>query len=269
MARKKIEKQPEKKEQPKRKTQAKKKTENNKEPSREEIKSILRLPEGSEGDERLDKMLASFGEEFTAKERLFIIFYTSPTSLVCGKISKAGEMAGGSWHGYGSWAIQQPHVRKRIDELFNANSLQEIENIFREDIQFCREVLNCDRTSFKTDREIDLGEGKRFEIIDDKQIKELSANQKKMVAGFDYDKNGHAHYTIETRASARQALMNYHKLLSSKITGADEKRTETVVTLEAIKDKAIAKVSIIQHNKVEAEAAGNFIESMADMDEEA
>ena len=270
MARKKTEKQPEKKEQTKTKKQIKKESVvKNKEPSRAEIKNILRLPEGPEGDERLDKMLASFGEEFTAKERLFIIFYASPTSIVCGKISKAGEMAGGSWHGYGSWAIQQPHVRKRVDELFNANSLQEIEDIFREDIQFCREVLNCDRTAFKKDTEIDLGDKGCFDVIDDKQIKELTANQKKMVAGFDYDKNGHAHYSIETRASARQALMNYHKLLTSKITGADDKKTETIVTLEAIKDKAIAKVSVIQHNRAEAEAAGDFIESMSDVDEEA
>ena len=90
-----------------------------------------------------------------------------------------------------------------------------------------------------------------------------------MVAGFDYDKNGHAHYSIETRASARQALANYYKLFSQKLTGADEKKTETVVTLEAIKDKAIAKVSIIQHNNAEAELAGDFIETMNDQDEEA
>ena len=47
-----------------------------KEPTREEIKDILRLPDGAESDEKVDKLLASFGEEFTAKERLFIIFYT-------------------------------------------------------------------------------------------------------------------------------------------------------------------------------------------------
>ena len=44
--------------------------------------------------------------------------------------------------------------------------------------------------------------------------------------------------------------------MTSKITGADEKKTDTVVTLEAIKDKVTAKISIIQHNQVEAEAAG-------------
>ena len=137
------------------------------------------------------------------------------------------------------------------------------------DIQFCKEVLTCDRTAFKEDKLIDLGEKGSFDIIDDKQIKELTPAQKRMVAGFDYDKNGHAHYSIETRASARQALMNYHKLLTSKITGADDKKTETVVTLEAIKDKAIAKVAIIQHNNAEAELAGDFIETMNDQDEEA
>lgn len=254
----------ENKELPKKKEKVK-----SKEPTRAEIKDILRLSDCPESDERLDKMLASFGEEFTAKERLFIIFYTCPTSTVCGKISRAGEMAGGSWHGYGSWAIQQPHVRKRIDDILNANSIQAIEEIFREDIEFCRQVLNCDRTSFKEDKEIDLGEKGCFEVIDDKSINSLTPIQKKMVAGFDYDKNGHAHYSIETRASARQALANYYKLFSQKVTGVDDKKTETVVTLEAIKDKAIAKVSIIQHNNAEAELAGDFIETMNDQDEEA
>ena len=246
------------KQQPKKKEKVK-----SKDPTRAEIKEILRLSDSPESDERLDKMLASFGEEFTAKERLFIIFYTCPTSIVCGKISKAGEMAGGSWHGYGSWAIQQPHVRKRINDILNVNSLQQIEDIFREDIEFCREVLNCDRTSFKKDNVIDLEDKNlSFDVIDDKKISELTSTQKKMVAGFDYDKNGKAHYSIETRASARQALANYYKLFSQKISGTDEKKTETVVTLEAIKDKAIAKLSIIQHNNAEAELAGDFIETM-------
>lgn len=258
MARKKIENQPKIKMQPK-----------STEPSRAEIKNILRLPEGPEGDERLDKMLASFGEDFTAKERLFVLFYSTPTSICCGKVNKSGELAGGAWKHYGSWAIHQPHIRKRIDDLFNATSLQEIEDIFREDIQFCRDVLNCDRTSFKEDKLIDLGEKGSFDIIDDKQIKELTPTQKRLVAGFEYDKNGHAHYAIETRASARQALMNYHKLLTSKISGADDKKTETIVTLEGIRDKATAKISIIQHNNAEAEAAGEFIETMNDLDEEA
>ena len=250
---------------PKRKSPTK-----NPEPTKKEIKEILRLSEGPDGDERLEKMLSSFGEEFTAKERLFILFYTSPTSIVCGKVNKSGELAGGYWKAYGSWALQQPHIRKRVDEILNQNSLQQIEDIFREDIEFCREVLNCDRTAFKKDNVVELEEKNlSFEVIDDKKIAELTPTQKKMVAGFDYDKNGKAHYSIETRASARQALANYYKLFSQKVTGADDKKTETVVTLEAIKDKAIAKVSIIQHNNAEAELAGDFIETMADQDEEA
>lgn len=240
-----------------------------KEPTREEIKDILRLPDGAESDEKVDKLLASFGEEFTAKERLFIIFYTSPTSKTCGKVNQSGLKAGGSWKAYGSWALQQPHVRKKVDELLNVYSINEIEDIFREDIKFCRQVLNCDRTTFKKDFEVDMGEKGSFNVIEDKEINELNTNQKKMVAGFEYDKNGHAHYTIETRASARQALLTYHKLLSQNQKVAGDNKTETVVTLEAIKDKAIAKVSIIQHNSAEAEAAGDFIESMADVDEEA
>lgn len=240
------------------------------EPSKEQIKEILRLSPDKEGDERLEKMLSTFDEKFTAKERLFVLFYASPMSKVCGKINKAGVAAGGCWKGYGSWALQQPHVRQRVNEIFNSNSLEQIEDIFREDIKYCREVLNCDRTSFKKDNTIEIEEKNvSFDVLDDKQIKELSPTQRKMVSGFDYDKNGHTHFTIETRASARQALLTYHKLLTQKMTGADDKKTETVVTLEGIRDKATAKISIIQHNNAEAELAGEFVEPMADMDEEA
>lgn len=237
-------------------------------PTTEEIKEILRLPEGPEGDEKLEKMLSSFGDEFSQREKLFILFYTSPLSKTSGKICRSGAAVGGSFKSWGTWVIRQPHVRQRIDEILNADSLNLIEDIFREDIKFCREVMNCDRTSFKEDKLIDLGEKGSFEIIDDKQLRDLSAKQKKMVAGFDYDKNGHAHYTIETRASARQALLNYHKLFSQKIHGDENKNTETIVTLEGIRDKATAKISIIQHNKAEAELAGQFIEPMKDLDEE-
>lgn len=238
-------------------------------PTTEKIKDILRLPESQEGDIKLEKMLSAFGEDFTQRERLFILFYTSPLSKTCGKINRSGAAVGASFKSWGSWAMQQPHIRKKINEILDDVTINEIEDIFREDIKFCRKVLNCDRTSFKEDKEIDLGEKGCFDVIDDKQIKELTPNQRKMVAGFDYDKNGHAHYTIETRASARQALLTYHKLLNSKKLGADDKKTETVVTLEGIRDKATAKISIIQHNNVEAEAASEFIEPMNNTDEEA
>lgn len=239
-------------------------------PSTEKIKDILRLPDGQEGDEKLEKMLSTFGEDFTQRERLFILFYTSPMSKTCGKISRSGAAVGGSFKSWGNWVIQQPHIRQRINEILNSNSLQQIEDIFREDIQFCREVLNCDRTSFKKDTNVELEDKNiSFDVIDDKKISELSSKQKKMVAGFDYDKNGRAHFTIESRASARQALLTYHKLLTQKISGTDENKTETVVTLEGIRDKATAKISIIQHNKAEAELAGDFIDTMHDVDEEA
>lgn len=238
-------------------------------PTTETIKDILRLPEGPEGDEKLEKMLSGFGEDFSQRERLFILFYTSPMSKTCGKVNRSSAAVGASFKSWGSWVMQRPHVRKRINEILDDVSLNEIEDIFREDIKFCRDVLNCDRTAFKEDKEIDLGEKGCFEIIDDKQIRELTPNQRKMVAGFDYDKNGHAHYTIETRASARQALLTYHKLLQSKKVGADDKKTDTVVTLEAIKDKVTAKIQVIQHNNAEAELAGDFIETMNDQDEEA
>lgn len=240
------------------------------EPDVKEIKHILQLPEGEDGDEKLQKMLAAFDNSFTRREKLFILFFTYPLSLTCGKVNKSGEAVGGSWKSWGSWAYQQPHVRKKINELTTITTLQELEDIFREDIEFNRQVLTADRTAFKKDNHIELmDKGLEFDSIDDKKISELTPIQKKIVAGFDYDKNGRAHYSIETRASARQALLTYHKLLSSKVAGADEKRTETIVTLEGIREKATAKISIIQHNNAEAEAAGEFIETMNDVDEEA
>ena len=241
-----------------------------KEPTPAEIKDILQLPEGAEGDEKLEKMLSVFGDNFSKREKLFILFYTSPMSKTCGKISPSGAAAGGSWKSWGNWVIQQPHVRQKINEITTAVSIQELEDIFREDIEFNRQVLLADRTAFKMDNHVDLEDkGIEFDTIEDKKISELTALQKKMVAGFDYDKNGRAHYSIETRASARQALLTYHKLLSQKQAGAAEKRTETVVTLEAIKDKAVAKISVIQHNNDEAKEAGEFIQTMKDVDEEA
>lgn len=263
---------------PKKKTEQTKKTQQTKkqkqrkptEPTVQEIKDILQLPEGSEGDEKLEKMLAAFDENFTKREKLFILFYTSPMSKTCGKISPSGAAAGGSWKSWGNWVVQQPHVRQKINEITTAVSLQELEDIFREDIEYNRQVLLSDRTAFKEDNHVSLEDkGIEFDTIEDKKISELTATQKKMVSGFDYDKNGRAHYAFETRASARQALLTYHKLLTQKVAGADEKRTETVVTLEAIKDKAIAKISVIQHNNEEAVKAGEFIETMQDVDEEA
>ena len=161
-------------------------------------------------------------------------------------------------------------VRQKINELTTFTTLQELEDIFREDIEFNRQVLIADRTAFKEDNHVSLEDkGIEFDTIEDKKIADLTATQKKLVSGFDYDKNGRAHYTIETRASARQALLTYHKLLSQKQSGTENKRTETIVTLESIREKATAKISIIQNNKAEAESAGDFFETMQDMDEEA
>ena len=240
------------------------------EPDAKQIKHILQLPDDEDGDEKLKKMLSAFDDSFTRREKLFILFYTYPLSLTCGKVNKSGESVGGSWKSWGSWALQQPHVRKKINELTTITTIQELEDIFREDIEFNRQVLSADRTAFKKDNTVELEDKNiSFDTIDDKKISELSPLQKKMVAGFDYDKNGRAHYSIETRASARQALLTYHKLLTQKVAGADEKRTETIVTLEGIRDKATAKIAIIQHNNEDAVKAGEFIETMKDVDEEA
>ena len=240
------------------------------EPSLDFIKEMLQLPKGPEGDERLEKMLSTFDDRFTRKERLFILFYTNPNSMVCGKVSKAGEMAGGAWHAYGSWALQQPHVKERVNDIFSSTSLQDLVDIFREDIEFNKQVLFCDRTAFKKDTTVDIPEKDiSFDTMDDKKIMELSETQRKMVSGFDYDKNGRPHFAIETRESARKALLTYYKLLVQKGMANEGKETETVVTLEGIRDKATAKIKVIQRNNAEAEAAGEFIEPMSGLDEEA
>ena len=190
------------------------------EPNKIEIKNILQLPDGEEGEEKLEKMLSAFDDSFSKREKLFILFYTYPLSLTCGKINKSGEAVGGSWKSWGSWAYQQPKVRQKINELTTFTTLQELEDIFREDIEFNRQVLIADRTAFKEDNHVSLEDkGIEFDTIEDKKIADLTATQKKLVSGFDYDKNGRAHYTIETRASARQALLTYHKLLSQKQSG--------------------------------------------------
>ena len=106
------------------------------EPTPAEIKDILQLPDGEEGDEKLEKMLSVFGDNFSKREKLFILFYTSPMSKTCGKISPSGAAAGGSWKSWGNWVIQQPHVRQKINEITTAVSIQELEDIFREDTEF-------------------------------------------------------------------------------------------------------------------------------------
>lgn len=246
----------------------------NKEPTNDEIKAILRLPIDAEGDSILNKRLETFGSEFTYKEKLFILFYTSPNSKFCGKVSKAGQATGGSWHGYGSWAMQQPHVKKVVRELSQKNMIAKLENFFEEDIQRNMDVINADRSSFRKDNEFkfdnDKGDEITVEQIVDKPIYELNKKQRDAIADFEYDKSGHAHYVIESRSQARQNLLNYYKILNKNTDDADaNKITETVVTLEGIKDKATAKISIIQHNNEDAIKAGEFIDKMADADEEA
>jgi hypothetical protein len=86
--------------------------------SKDEIKRILQLPLDEEGDAKLEKMLAAFDDKtFSPREKLFILFFTSPMSKTCGKVNKSGQAVGGSWKSWGSWAYQQPHVQEKIKEL--------------------------------------------------------------------------------------------------------------------------------------------------------
>lgn len=241
------------------------------EPNEKEILDILRLPDDNFGRDKLVQLLNNFGSNFTQKEKLFILFYTYPSSKYCGKISKAGQATGGSWRSYGSWALQQPHIAKMVNELFHSTSLQQLEDFFRDDIQRNMDIINLDRTSLRKDEEFTNEETEQtYEFIKDKPIYMLNKKQKDAIADFEYDKKGNAHYIIEKRSEARQNLMNYYKMLTqNRIDAENHKTTETVVTLEGIKDKATAKIQIIQHNREDSDRAGEFIEKMNDVDEEA
>lgn len=242
-----------------------------KDPTLDEVIKILQLPDNQEGRDRLDKMIASFGPEFTYREKLFVLFYTSPNSLTCGNIAKSGQATGGSWCSYGDWARKQPHVKKAIETLINDTTLETIEDFFREDIAYNIAVIRADRTNFRKDDEwTDEENDKTYENIKDKPLYLLTDEEKKLIKDFTYDKMGNAHYVIESRQEARQALAVYHKLFKAKKDTTDSnKQTETVVTLEAIKGKAVAKVSVIQKNNEDADKAGDFFEPMSDQDEEA
>ena len=104
-------------------------------------------------------------------------------------------------------------------------------------------------------------------LTKDKKISELTKEQREAIADYTPDKDGNLHPIIEKRSEARAALQNYQKLYGN--IGDENKTTETVVTLESIKGKATAKISVIQKNNEDAAEAGTFIDSMADVDEEA
>ena len=46
----------------------------NPEPDKATIKATLQLPQDSEGDEKLEKMLSCFDDSFSQREKLFILF---------------------------------------------------------------------------------------------------------------------------------------------------------------------------------------------------
>lgn len=247
----------------------------NKEPTIEQIKELLRLPPTKEGTEELNKRLDALGSDFNYKEKLFILFYTSPNSLCCGKVNKAGAATGGSWHGYGSWLLSQQRIKDVISQLTHSALINELEDFFRADIKRNLDVINTDRTSFRKDEEYnftrDNGEQITIEKIKDKPIYELNKKQRDSIADFEYDKNGDAHPVIESRTQARKNLLTYYQILTKEKLKADQNKndTETVVTLEAIKDKVTAKVALIQKNDQDALLAGDFFDTMSDIDEEA
>lgn len=239
----------------------------------EELVRLLRLPEGEDGINQLHKMIADFGSEFTDCEKLFIILYTNPLSKLCGKMNQCSYKAG-KGKSYGNWLLQQPKIKKVVSELQDKALLDEIKNALSEDARRCIRVLNVDRADYRKDTEFtfqnpNTGENITVEKIKDKPIYELTKEQREAIADYSYDKDGVAHPVIEKRSEARAALQNYQKLYGATFIESENKSTETVVTLEGIKDKAIAKISIIQHNNEDAIKAGDFIEKMSDVDEEA
>lgn len=237
------------------------------------LKEILHLSLDENGDKRLEELLSAFGSEFEYSEKVFVILYTNPMSKFCSKMNQSAIAAGG-YKSFGQWSMSKPHVKKAIRDLTQKKMIDKLEAFFEEDMQRNIDVINADRSSFRKDTEFtfdnDKGDEVTVERINDKPLYELNKKQRDAIADFEYDKSGNAHYVIESRSQARQNLMNYYKLLSKNNEGEEnQKTTETVVTLEGIKDKATAKIKIIQHNNEDAVKAGEFIEQMNDIDEEA
>lgn len=239
----------------------------------ETLKALLHLSPDESGTKRLEELLSSFGSEFEYSEKVFVILYTNPLSKYCSKMNQSAIAAGG-YKSFGQWSMSKPHVKKAVRELTQKKMLDKLELFFEEDLQRNIDVINADRSAFRKDNEFtfdnDKGDEITVEQIVDKPIYELNKKQRDAIADFEYDKSGHAHYVIESRSQARQNLMNYYKLLSKNSEDTENnKTTETVVTLEGIKDKATAKIKIIQHNNEDAFKAGDFIDKMSDVDEEA
>lgn len=237
------------------------------------LKELLHLSPDESGDKRLEELLSAFGSEFEYAEKVFIVLYTNPLSKYCSKMNQSAIAAGG-YKSFGQWSMSKRHVKKAVRELTQKKMIDKLEAFFEEDLQRNIDVINADRSDFRKDNEFtfenDKGDEVTIEQIKDKPIYELDKKQRAAIADFEYDKSGNAHYVIESRSQARQNLMNYYKLLA-KNSGEEDtnKTTETVVTLEGIKDKATAKIKIIQRNNEDAIKAGEFIDAMADVDEEA
>lgn len=240
--------------------------------SDEEIIEILRLPNNEEGKKQFYKMLEDLGSSFTNKEKIFILLYTNPLSKLCGKMNQC-SLKVSTYKSYGNWLMQNPKIKKLISDLQDQNTLDKIKQALTEDAERCIEILNMDRTSYRKDEEFTFNDPKTgkdvtVETIKEKAIYELTKKQKDAIADYSVDKNGRLHPVIEKRSEARAALQNYQKLYGG-VNNEDEKTTETVVTLEAIKNKTIAKIQVIQKNNEDALKAGDFIDAMKDTDEEA
>lgn len=238
--------------------------------SDEEIAKILRLPDGPDGINQLHKMIADLGSELNEREKIFILLYTNPMSKFCGKLNQCSYKVAG-YKSFGSWAMQNQKIKKLISDLQDKTLLDEIKTALTEDARRCMRVLNTDRSSYRTDTEYTFtskdGNEITVERIKDKKISELTKDQREAIADYTPDKDGNLHPIIEKRSEARAALQNYQKLYG-KIDD-ESKNVETVITLDAIKEKVTAKISVIQKNNEDAIKAGSFIDSMADLDEEA
>lgn len=239
--------------------------------SDDELKTILRLPMNQKGTKMLNSIIEKVPNEFNFDEKLFVILNTNPQSKLFNKPSKIARLLEKDKHsrGYVHWFLNCERYKKYISKLRSKETLDDIKKALEDDVRRNIAILNMDRASYKKDMEYTNEEtGQTFELIADKKLSELTDEQKDCIADYTYDKNGRAHPIIEKRAEARQALANY-----IKIYGQDEevenKQTETVVTLEGIRDKATAKISIIQKNNNDAEKAGVFYQKMENIDEEA
>lgn len=239
----------------------------------DEILELLRLPVNDSGRDKLAELMSGFSAEFSDDEKLFCLLYTYPTSKLCSKAYKCIE-ALGYWRSYADYVKAKPYINAYITHKRTESNISRIDAILENDVSHLEDVLSIDRTEFRKDDEFtvqgqDGNDDKTIERIIDKPIYELTKRQRGVISDFEYDKFGNAHYVIEKRSEARNALLNYRKMLASGLPENKPANEGQNLTLEVIRDKKNESIKIIARNEGDAQRAGQFIDAMSDSEEEA